>query len=94
MLYNGVQHAREWIAAEVNRRLFEYVVTHKRDRSTPIPGLLKSRELVSVVPDARKAEAVRQCLQGPVTPEHPASILQTHPNVTVYLDRDSAARLA
>jgi len=59
-----------------------------------IRQLLKSRELVSVVPDARKAEAVRQCLQGPVSPAHPASILQTHPHVTVYLDRDSAARLA
>ena len=45
VLYNSTQHAREWISTEVNRRLFEYVVTHKRDRSTPIPGLLKSREL-------------------------------------------------
>ena len=45
VLYNGVQHAREWIAAEVNRRLFEYVLQHKRDRSSGIPQLLKTREL-------------------------------------------------
>ena len=37
VLYNSTQHAREWIATEVERRLFEYVVTHKRDRSTPHP---------------------------------------------------------
>ena len=36
VLYNGVQHAREWIAAEVNRRLFDYVLQHKRDRSSGI----------------------------------------------------------
>jgi len=45
------------------------------------------------VPDARKAQAVRDCLTGPVTPLHPASILQQHPHCTIYLDRDSAALL-
>ncbi len=45
VLYNSVQHAREWIAAEVNRRLFEYVLQHRSDRSSGIPQLLKTREL-------------------------------------------------
>ena len=43
--------------------------------------------------DARKAAAVKACLDGPVSPEAPASILQTHNNATVYLDRDSASLL-
>ena len=46
-----------------------------------------------MVPDARKAEAVRGSLEGAVTPLVPASILQTHPNVTVYTDTRSAALL-
>jgi glucosamine-6-phosphate deaminase len=58
-----------------------------------IPQLMSAREIVSVVPDARKAVAVRDCLSGPVTPAHPASILQRHANATVYLDRDSASLL-
>jgi glucosamine-6-phosphate deaminase len=46
------------------------------------------------VPDARKARAVAVCLQGEVSPLAPASILQTHANTTVYLDKNSAALLA
>jgi len=65
----------------------------RRAISMSIRQILKSREILCVVPDARKAKAVRECLEGEVTPVHPSSILQTHPATTVYLDRDSAALL-
>ena len=55
--------------------------------------ILKSKEIIAVVPDARKANAVKACVEGPVSPMAPASILQTHANTTLYLDRDSAALL-
>lgn len=61
--------------------------------SISIRQILASREIVCVVPDARKAEAVKNCLAGPVSPMAPASILQTHSNTTVYLDTPSAALL-
>lgn len=61
--------------------------------SISIRQILAAREIVCVVPDARKAEAVKNCLAGPVTPMAPASVLQTHPNTTVYLDTASAALL-
>ena len=38
-----------------------------------------------------KAEAVRKTLESPVDPAVPASILKTHPDVTLYLDRESAS---
>jgi glucosamine-6-phosphate deaminase len=53
--------------------------------------ILKSSEVLCIVPDARKAQAVRDCLDGPVSPQHPASILQTHSRTALYLDRESAA---
>jgi glucosamine-6-phosphate deaminase len=53
--------------------------------------ILKAREILCIVPDARKALAVRDCLDGPVSPDHPSSILQTHAKTTLYLDRESAA---
>ena len=53
--------------------------------------ILKAREILCIVPDSRKAGAVRDCLDGPVSPLHPASVLQSHPRTTLYLDRDSAA---
>jgi len=62
--------------------------------SMSVRQILKAREIICVVPDARKAEAVRACFEGDVSPAAPASILRTHPNTTVYLDRDSAALLA
>jgi glucosamine-6-phosphate deaminase len=59
-----------------------------------IPALLAAPHVLGVVPEARKAEAVRRALEGPVTPDCPASILRTRSNVRLYLDRDSAAQLA
>jgi len=61
--------------------------------SMSVRQILKSREIICVVPDARKAGAVKACLDGAVSPSAPASILRTHANTTVYLDRESAALL-
>jgi len=56
--------------------------------------IMKAREIVAVVPDKRKAAAVKLCLEGEVRPEAPASILRTHPNAALYLDEESAALLS
>ncbi len=61
--------------------------------SMSVRQILKARGIICVVPDARKADAVKACVEGAVSPMAPASILRTHGNTTLYLDRDSAARL-
>lgn len=61
--------------------------------SMSVRQILKSREIICIVPDARKAQAVKACVEGEISPMAPASILRTHANTTLYLDRDSAARL-
>jgi glucosamine-6-phosphate deaminase len=61
--------------------------------SMSIRQILASRDIICVVPDKRKAEAVKACLEGDVSPLAPASILQTHARTTVYLDRESASLL-
>jgi glucosamine-6-phosphate deaminase len=55
--------------------------------------ILAAREILVIVPDARKADAVRGAIEGPVTPLVPASILQEHPHVTVFLDPPAASTL-
>jgi glucosamine-6-phosphate deaminase len=55
--------------------------------------IMKSQALIVTVPDARKAAAVRAAVEGPVSPEAPASILQRHEDVTMFLDPDSASQL-
>jgi glucosamine-6-phosphate deaminase len=66
----------------------------ERAISISVRQLLKARAIVSVVPDARKAAAVRLSLEGPVGPMAPASVLRTHPGATVYLDPASASLLS
>ena len=61
--------------------------------SMSVRQILKSREIICVVPDARKAVPVKAALEGPVTPDVPASALREHGNVTMYLDSASAALL-
>ena len=61
--------------------------------SMSIRQILKTREIICVVPDARKAVPVKAALEGPIGPAVPASALREHPNVTMYLDQESAALL-
>jgi glucosamine-6-phosphate deaminase len=61
--------------------------------SMSVRQILKSSEIIAVVPDARKAAAVKACVEGPVSPLAPASILQTHANTTLFLDAESASML-
>lgn len=60
--------------------------------SMSVRQIMKSAAIVCTVPDERKAVAVRDSVEGPVTPAVPASILQRHPNLTLYVD-DAAASL-
>jgi glucosamine-6-phosphate deaminase len=66
----------------------------KKAVTMSIRQILRSREIISVVPDKRKASAVKACFEGEISPMAPASILRQHPNVTVYLDSDSASLLS
>jgi len=62
--------------------------------SMSVRQILQAREIIAVVPDARKAHAVKLCVQGEITPMAPASILRTHPATTLYLDRESSSLLS
>jgi glucosamine-6-phosphate deaminase len=61
--------------------------------SMSVMQIMRSQAIVCTVPDQRKAEAVRNSVKGPVTPEVPASILQRHPDTTLFLDRAAASLL-
>ena len=61
--------------------------------SMSVRQILKAKEILCVAPDARKAKAVKSCFEGDISPPAPASILRTHANATVFLDKHSAALL-
>ncbi len=61
--------------------------------SMSIRQIMKSKAIICSVPDLRKAEAVRRTLKEPVSPEVPASVLRTHSDTWLYLDKDSASKV-
>ena len=61
--------------------------------SMSVKQICDAKQIICSVPDSRKAQAVKNCLENPVTNEVPASILQLHPECAYYLDRASAALL-
>ncbi len=56
--------------------------------------ILKAREIIAIVPDQRKAQAVKACLEGEISPMAPASILRRHANAILYLDKGSSSLLS
>jgi glucosamine-6-phosphate deaminase len=65
----------------------------RRAISMSIREILRARNVICVVPDRRKAQAVRDCLELEVSPLRPASALRRHDAATVYLDAESASLL-
>jgi glucosamine-6-phosphate deaminase len=66
----------------------------RRAISMSIPSIMAAKAIVCSVPDRRKAEAVRGAVEGPVTPDVPASILQRHPAAAIYVDPPAAELLS
>jgi glucosamine-6-phosphate deaminase len=58
-----------------------------------IPALLSAKQILGIVPEKRKADAVRAALIEPISSNLPASILRTLEYASLFLDRDSASLL-
>lgn len=89
-----------WVT-KMNAELEERI---RRETSTPvdvelggatlgIKNIMQARKIVLVAKGANKADIVKEMLEGPVTTEIPASILQLHPNCEFLLDSAAAARI-
>ena len=61
--------------------------------SMSIKQIMKSKNIICTVSDARKAQAVKDSLEGDISPDHPASILREHKNAFLFLDKNSAKLL-
>lgn len=61
--------------------------------SMSIRQIMKSEAIICTVPEQRKANAVKDCLEGEISPECPASILREHPRAFLFLDKAAASVL-
>ncbi|MCW2309628.1 glucosamine-6-phosphate deaminase [Rhodobium gokarnense] len=59
-----------------------------------IATILAARSILLLATGPAKAEALAAALEGPVTPQNPASFLRLHADVTVICDRDAATLLS
>lgn len=79
---------------EANKRFFASADEVPRKAYTMgIGSIMKAKKIVLLANGAAKADAVAAMVEGPVTPQCPASILQFHPNVVVLVDEAAAAKL-
>jgi glucosamine-6-phosphate deaminase len=58
-----------------------------------VKQIMKSARIICSVPDSRKAQAVKDCFENPVSNLFPGSILQQHPHCICFLDTLSSALL-
>jgi len=66
----------------------------KQAISMSVKQILKSKVIICSVPDARKAVAVKNSIEQPVSNLYPATALQLHADCTCYLDTASASLLS
>ena len=77
-----------------NSRLFASIDEVPRQAlSMGIKNIMQAKSIVMVVSGKNKAQAVKGMVQGEITTELPASVLQLHPFVTVICDKDAASEL-
>jgi len=65
----------------------------KQAISMTVKQILRAGEIICIVPDTRKAQAVKNCFENEISPQFPASILRAHNNTVVYLDTESSSLL-
>ncbi len=56
--------------------------------------IMRAKKIVLIATGVKKAEAVKNMIEGPVTPEVPASVLQNHGDVVIFLDEAAASLLS
>jgi len=61
--------------------------------SMSIKQIMKSKSIICCVPELRKAEAVKNTIEAPISPDIPASVLRQHASVWLYLDKEAASLL-
>lgn len=80
---------------EANARFFHSIEeVPTRAISMGIKNIMQSRKIVLIATGEGKAKAVQGMIEGPITPELPASVLQLHPDVTIILDEAAASLLS
>ncbi len=79
---------------EANKRFFASLDEVPTQAATMgIKTVMNARGIILIATGENKADAIAATVNGPVTADMPASALQLHPNVEIYLDEAAASKL-
>lgn len=79
---------------EANKRFFEKVEDVPTEAITMgVESILNAKEIILIATGKDKAQAIHDMVKGAVSPSCPASILQMHSNVHIFIDTDAASLL-
>lgn len=78
---------------DANKRFFPDSDMPRYALTMGIDSIMQAKRIVLIATGAAKAQAVRDMIRGAVSPECPASILQNHADVHIFLDREAAKLL-
>lgn len=79
---------------KANSRFFDSIDdVPKQAISMGIQSIMQSKMIVLMAYGQGKSDAIKQMIEGPVTEDLPASVLQKHPNVVVIVDEAAASAL-
>ena len=84
----------EEMSIQANARFFQSVdEVPRRAVTMGVRTVMNARSIILIALGEDKADIVNQTINGPVCEAVPASVLQLHPFVEVYLDKDAASKL-
>ncbi len=78
---------------EANSIYFDDIAMPRYAMTMGIGSIMKAKKIIFIATGDSKAQAVHDMIKGEVTPKCPASILQNHADVTVFLDEAAASML-
>lgn len=77
-----------------NKIYFEENAMPRYALTMGIKQIIAAKKIILIATGVKKAQAVRNMIEGEVTPEVPASVLQQHDDVLIFLDEDAASLLS
>ena len=75
----------------VGQKYFRQPTVLQQGITLGLKHLLEARKVILIANGAKKAGVIKQTIEGPITPELPATILRMHPNSEVMLDEEAAS---
>ena len=94
--FDSVTHVVDLTESTIkdNSRLFASIdEVPKQALSMGIKNIMQAKSIIMVVSGKNKAQAVKGMVNGEITPDLPASVLQLHPFVTLVCDKEAASLL-